>query len=235
MSLKTYFLSKIWNLSPNLILIMVKRCSYTNLIQNSKDLSLNEIKFQNRWPFWRFLLYFYLAFAVFRFWAVSLVLSTGRFIEYQQYDVLMSIGMSMKLINFNSGIFISPMTIFAIHFDYTVYVKRFNNICRLPYDIIVLNPENFFTLNPHMKPTFSLREPIKLLKESLQILTMFYKPLTKTRRSRIQWNIERIPHNPNLNESIRLKLLLLTWFCQLFISIFLFCAGKKRKSLKTDN
>lgn len=176
----TYLPLKLWNVSPNLISNIVKRCSNNNLTQDPKDLSKEEISSQNRWPLWRFFLYFYLTITVLRFWAVSLVLFTGgKYLEYQQYDVLMSIGMDMRLVNFNTGIFVSPLTIFIIHYDYTVYVKRFNNVCRLAHDIMVVNTQNFFALNPQFKPIILLREPIKSVKGNLRILSWFYKPPKK--------------------------------------------------------
>ena len=226
MELLTFLPRRLWNVSPALITNMIQRCSHNNLVQDPKEhpLSSAEIKAQNRWPLWRLLFYAYLAFAVVRFWAASVVLQTGQYLELHQYDVLMSIGISMKLINFNTGIFVSPLTIFIIHFDYTVYVKRFNNVLRLCHELLVINSQNFFALNPHFRPqALSMREPIKSLKANLRILYWFYQPPPG---GSIQWSTARLAYFPFLSETIRVRSLMVNWFFQLFISIFLFCTGK---------
>lgn len=225
MNLITAFLFKLWNARSHLLLNMIKRSTVTSYVQKSSDLSPGQLKEQNRWPWYRILLYFYLSLAVGRFLFAGYVMHTGKRDEIAQWDVLMRIGVQMKLINLNTCIFCSPLTIFGIYFDYTVYVKRYNNIIQLAHDAAIRNPADFFTLNPafNLKPEITLRAPISSVKSVLRILYWFIKPPANLR---ITWSAPVLPYYPNLDEKIRLRSLLVNWFLQLFIAIFLFCTSK---------
>ena len=210
-------LYQLWNLSPNLVSDMVKRSSTNNLVMNQNELP-------NRWPTWRLALYFYLCFAVIRFWAASLVLSTGNFRTIQQYDVLMNISMDAKVINFYAALCFSPLTVFIIHFDWTMYVKHFNSIIRLCHEVMVVNAFNFLSLNPQIKPD------LNLMKQSLfqflkKLVNTFIRLYNSKEVVAIQWAVPTLTYFSHISEIIRRRALLLTWLLQLFISVFLIGTG----------
>lgn len=198
---------------------MIKRCSETFSVQKKSDLTAAQLKDQNRWPVYRVLLYLNLIVAIFRFLASAYVLRTGKFTEYHAWDVLSNLAIQAKLINFNTSISFAAMPIFIIYYDYTVYVKRFNNIIRLAYDAIIINSENFLRLNPSFKPLLLLGKPLQSARNMVKSMTMFVKP---PKNLIIRWATPRLAYYPNLEQKTRLRSLLVNWFAQLYIAGFLF-------------
>lgn len=218
---------RLWNLSPRLVSGMVQRSSTTNLVQNPSDLTQEELVSQNRWPTWRFVLYAYLGFAVVRFWAAAIVLATGgQFLELQQYDVLMSINMNVNVVNFYAAICFSPLTLFIIHYDWTVYVKRFNSVIRLCHEVIVVNPRHFLALNPQFKPALSFNQNLLCsLRSSFRRLSLLGAKRPQSVVRTVQWSVPVLPYFSYISVTIRRRALLLTWFFQAFISFFLTGTG----------
>ena len=71
MELITSGLSKICNISPNLIIGMSKRSSVTWRVQRKADLDTAGRKSEKRWTLVRVLMYLYLSVAVGRFWLLA--------------------------------------------------------------------------------------------------------------------------------------------------------------------
>lgn len=170
----------------------------------------------------RFVLYAYLGFAVVRFWAAAIVLATGgQFLELQQYDVLMSINMNVNVVNFYAAICFSPLTLFIIHYDWTVYVKRFNSVIRLCHEVIVVNPRHFLALNPQFKPALSFNQNLLCsLRSSFRRLSLLGCSQNNVVET-VQWSLPTLPYFSHISVTIRGRALLLTWFFQAFISFFL--------------
>lgn len=220
--------SKLWNSRPDLLQSMLKRSSVRSALPRSSDLGAGQLgEGENRWPWCRLLFYAYLCLAVVRFLFASYVISTGKRMEIAQWDVLMAIGIEMKLINFNTGILCAPLTLFCIYYDYTVYLKRYNSIIHLLYDAVVRNSADFFTLNPAFKPDIKVRAPLTSVKSLRRSFSLFTKPPVNLK---IKWAAPSLPYYPYLDDQIRLRSLLVNWGLQFYIALFLFCTSKSENA-----
>lgn len=231
MNFFTTVLRRLWSLSPNWINRMVQRSSDNFFVQVPQNLSAEELTAEsNRWPFWRLLLYAYLGVTVFRFWATAAVMSTGKCEHFHFYDVIMRLYVDTKIMTVSAGILMSPLTLFIIHFDYTVFLKRFNSVPRLAHELIVVNPKDFFLLNPHLKlERLSFRNSVEVLLQICSTFRFLYSPKSENLQPYshpIKWAVPVLPYFPHISETTRTRALLLTWLFQLAISVFLAGTGR---------
>ncbi len=222
-----------WNISPDLITRMANRASGSSYqVQSAANLSLAEIKTQNRWLFWRILLYAYLLFGVLRYWFAAVVLGTGSLLllAIQQYDVIMRIAIDQKLMTFYGVILFSPLSIVVLVFDYTINVKRYTNFCRPMYELMVINPLHFFTLNPQLKPALFWKYDnlLESMKINWAIFRFLSSPPPLSSVTKIRWAVPVLPCSfRHLNGTTRTRALLLNWFLQLFVGCFTAGTGKR--------
>ena len=192
---------------------IVTRCSDYRII---KQKSTEKIKIH---PI-RLLYYFYLIFASIRFLVSAFCLVNSDYIEYFEYDVLISIPYKMNLYSAHTAISLSPFTYFVWFYDYEVNVRRFNYIWKLCHDLMVKNGRNFYTLNPNFCPQFNWKMPIDYIRRLKTIYRLTYH--SRTINFPIQFEMKRLKYFPYLTISIRLRLVLLNSVLILIMFLFMF-------------
>lgn len=200
----------IWSLSPRTSADICERCS-------EKIFETCQTQKRKHASIFRAFYYLYLIVAIFRFLFAGYVLLSGEYTELQCYDVLMSIGIKMRLINPIAALCAAPLPIFALSLDYFLTLKLYNYIFNVPYDVMVHNPSRFLALNPQYRPTFDVRHPIETVKSFWQTAHSIWEPQV----DRVKFSTDKLQYLPNISIKLRIRLVFGTWFAQLFNTIFL--------------
>ncbi|KAI2795408.1 hypothetical protein BLOT_016770 [Blomia tropicalis] len=167
----------------------------------------------------RIMFYLYLLIAIIRFLFSGYCLAKLIFMNYFDYDVLMGIGIKIKLYARDTAFAVAPFPIFVWYFDYEVNVRKYNYVWRIVHDLMVNNCRDFFQLNPHFRPTINLLCPINTLKKWKTILVMFNKP--ETNPVSLQFKNRKLKYYPSLIPNSRLRFIFRNYLMITFNSIFI--------------
>src|SRR5262249_8340083 len=88
----------------------------------------------------RALYYSYLILGVFRLLFASVSLYSMQMNDILKYDVVMTIGIKIGIINYMVALCWAPMPMCALFLDHFIHVKRYNYIWHLSRQLIVCNP-----------------------------------------------------------------------------------------------
>ncbi|KAJ6221893.1 hypothetical protein RDWZM_000438, partial [Blomia tropicalis] len=90
----------------------------------------------------RIMFYLYLLIAIIRFLFSGYCLAKLIFMNYFDYDVLMGIGIKIKLYARDTAFAVAPFPIFVWYFDYEVNVRKYNYVWRIVHDLMELFNDN---------------------------------------------------------------------------------------------
>ena len=98
---------------------------------------------------WRIFCILYKILFMFRLLVSFISLKYHIFSTYFQYDLLVSFGIQLNLIEIETHLCLIPLFCYLTYLDYVVHIKPDRYIWALVHDFFVVNPRHFFALNPN--------------------------------------------------------------------------------------